>query len=51
MDITTFVALLIILQWVCLWAGKRAANNLHSQEDYFLASKVNGSHDVCIHPI
>lgn len=46
MDITTFVGVLILLQLICLWAGKKAANNLHSQEDYFLASK-----DVSFFPL
>lgn len=39
MDTTVFVGALILLQLVCLWAGKRASNNLNNQKDYFLAGK------------
>lgn len=39
MDTTVFIGVLVLLQLICLWAGKRASNNLHNQKDYFLASK------------
>lgn len=39
MDTTVFVGVLALLQLICLWAGKRASNNLRDQQDYFLASK------------
>lgn len=39
MDMTVFMAVLAILQLVCLWAGKKASKNLQNQEGYFLANK------------
>lgn len=39
MNITIFIGVLALLQLICLWAGKRASNNLRDQQDYFLASK------------
>src|SRR4051812_25882927 len=39
MDTTVFVGVLALLQLICLWAGKRASNNLRNQQDYFLAGK------------
>lgn len=39
MNTTVFVGVLALLQLICLWAGKRASNNLCDQQDYFLASK------------
>ncbi len=39
MNIMVFVGVLALLQLICLYAGQRAAANLQSQKDYFLASK------------
>lgn len=39
MDTTIFIGVLVLLQLMCLWAGKRASKNLQDQQDYFLASK------------
>ncbi len=39
MNITIFITLVIVIQMICFFAGKRAAKNLNSQSDYFLASK------------
>lgn len=39
MNTTVFVGVLVLLQLMCLWAGKRASRNVQDQQDYFLASK------------
>lgn len=39
MDLTLFLIVLFGLQVICFFAGKRASKSLHSEEDYFLASK------------
>ena len=39
MDTTVFVSLLVLLQIICFWEGKRASKGLKGQEDYFLANK------------
>lgn len=39
MNMTLFMAVLALLQLVCLWAGKRASRNLTDQKGYFLAGK------------
>lgn len=39
MDTTFFIGILVFLQLICLYAGKRASKNLENQEDYFLAGK------------
>ncbi len=39
MNITIFVGVLALLQFICLWVGKRAARNMQDQEAYFLANR------------
>lgn len=40
MNITIFITVLFVLQFVCLWAGRKASNNLKNQDDYFLAGRT-----------
>ncbi|MFI0434363.1 MAG: sodium:solute symporter [Parachlamydiaceae bacterium] len=39
MSISLFVCLLILLQFICLWASKKSSSGMEDQQDYFLASK------------
>ncbi len=39
MNTTVFVSLLVFLQLICLWVGKRSAKQLRDPQDYFLAGK------------
>lgn len=40
MNTSVFIGLLVLLQLICLWAGKNSSKNLHDKDDYFLASKA-----------
>lgn len=39
MNTTIFIGVLVFLQLICFWAGRKASKNLQSQQDYFLAGK------------
>lgn len=39
MSLTVFISVLIFLQILCLWVGKRASRNLKDSQGYFLADK------------
>lgn len=39
MNITIFVGVLALLQFICLWVGNKASRNLQNQEAYFLANR------------
>lgn len=39
MNITLFLSVLLVLQLFCLYIGKKAADKIHNQQDYFLAGK------------
>jgi solute:Na+ symporter, SSS family len=39
MNLTYFIGILVIIQCLCLWVGKKASTKLENEQDYFLAGK------------
>lgn len=39
MDIPLFITVLMVLQFVCMYAGRKASRDLANEKDYFLAGK------------